>query len=581
MHIKKYPKLIEEIETNYKYVMDKKVLPSMRGLQFSGKAIEVNNTRIMNCSALPIDDYRAFSEIMFLLLCGCGVGISVQGTHISQLPPIQRPTKTRRYLVADSIEGWSDSVKALVKAYLCGKTMPNFDFGDIREKGSRLKTSGGIAPGPEPLKDCLHNLQKIFDRKKDGEQLTSLDCHDMACHIAGCVLSGGVRRSSLISLFDHDDYSVLTCKYNHWWETNPQRAMANNSAVLNRDSTNEEEFFSLWEKIHESGSGEPGFLWTNDNSNKYLVNPCAESSLLGHTFCNLSTFAAADISTQEELNNRSRVASFIGTLQAGYTDFHYLRDEWRENTEADSLIGVSMTGIASGGVLKLNLTEAANIVVSENERVSKLIGINHAARTTLNKPDGTSSCVLGCSSGIHASHSPYYIRRIRMNKIEPLYKYVSEKLPDLVEDDFLKPQTQGVLSIPQQSPEGSIFRDEGAMALIERVRKFSQEWIKPGHRSGPNTHSVSATVSIKDDEWDTVGRWMWDNREDYNCLAVLPWSGHSYRQAPFEECSKEEYDDMFKKIQSFDLSEIKEKEDHTSPNGEMACSGGACELTQV
>lgn len=906
MHLKKYPKLREEIEANYKYVLDKKVLPSLRGMQFGGKPIEISNTRQYNCGYIPIDHYRAFDEIAFLLLGGSGIGFSVQRHHVDQLPPVVKPTKKRRYLIGDSIEGWSESIKALMKAYLCGKSLPVFDFRDIRPRGRRLITSGGIAPGPEPLKDCLHNIQKVLDRKVDGEKLRPIECHDVVCHISDCILAGGIRRSATLSLFDHDDYSMLTSKYNSWWEHDPQRARANNSALLMRDEITEEQFFELWKKIEASGSGEPGFYWSNsrdmginacqpsfatvltqlgirkfgsinvgdliwsktgwttvthkrftgtkqvykytttsgefigtsdhkivengekvmvgwakgidsiqgpivssennhnqqavmdglvmgdgsihmgskhkiyliiggkdsdyfgdkvsdliigrhacdkknawkikttlttedvcrtynrrvpDNffygspdiiasflrglfsangcisgkrvslkstsyeliiqvqqmlssigissyrtlnkpkcttwrngtftgresydinitkdldkfmssigfiqkyktdialevlANKFTsklsrhkrkdtyeiiveeslgehevfnitvnneshtywtggveVSNCQEASLEKGGLCNLTTMNVSDVHSQTELNNRAKCASFIGTLQAGYTDFHYVRELWQTRAEKDALLGVSMTGIASGGVLSLSLSDAANVVLKENERVAELIGINKGARNTITKPEGTSSCVLGCSSGIHPYHSEHYIRRMRLLKTEPLYSYIAETLPDLVEDDFLKPKTQAVLSLPQKAPEGSIYRTESPLKLLERIKHFTCEWIKPGHRSGANTHSVSATVSIKDKEWDRVGKWMWENKDYYNGLSVIPFDIGSYRQPPFEDCDEETYNSLMKKVRNIDLSQIVEEDDTTKLREESACAGGACTVTQV
>jgi len=277
MHVEKFPHLVEEIEAAYKFVYDKKILPSMRSLQFAGKPIGINNARLYNCCFLPIDHADAFSEVMFLLLSGTGVGYSVQRQHVEKLPEINKPVKTRRYLVGDSIEGWADAVKVLIAAYMKGKPLPLYDFRDIRQKGALLLTSGGKAPGPEPLKDALHNIQKILDRKENGEQLSSIEVHDILCFIADAVLSGGIRRSAMISLFDLDDDDMLTCKFGNWWETNPQRGRANNSAVILRHKIEKEVFLDLWKKIERSGSGEPGFFFTNDAS--WGLNPCAEISL--------------------------------------------------------------------------------------------------------------------------------------------------------------------------------------------------------------------------------------------------------------------------------------------------------------
>lgn len=558
MHLAKYPQLYQEILTVYeKFVIPKKVLPSMRSLQFGGKAIEVSPNRLFNCAFLPIDHYKAFSETMFLLLCGSGVGYSVQKFDVSQLPEIKIPTKSRRYLIGDSIVGWSDAVKALFEAYMKGKSLPLFDFSDIRAKGAELVTSGGKAPGPEPLKICLFNVQRILDRKSNGERLSPIEVHDIICFIADAVYAGGIRRAALISLFDLDDEEMLASKSGEWYISNPQRGRANNSAVVVRHKITEQEFQKLWEKIQASGSGEPGVYFTNNA--RWGTNPCVEIALKNHQFCNLTEINASDIETQEELEERARAAAFIGTLQAGYTDFHYLRDIWKRNTEKDALIGVGMTGIGSGTVSKLDLTAATNIVKEENERVAKIIGINNAARTTCIKPSGTTSLVVGSSSGIHAWHSKYYIRNIRLGKNEALFPYLASNHPELLQDDFFSPSTQSIIGIPVKAPDSAIFRTESALDLLERVKKFTVEWVKPGHIKGDNSHNISATISIKPEEWQPVGEWMWKNRDYYNGLSVLPFSEHTYVQAPFEECTEEKYNELVASLKEIDLTKVVEE----------------------
>jgi len=576
MHQAKFPQLKDEIEEAYKLVYEKKVLPSMRSLQFAGKPIELNNARIFNCSFLPIDDWRSFSEIMFLLLSGCGVGYSVQTHHIEKLPEITVPTKTKRYLVGDSIEGWADAVRMLCKAYFTGAPLPLFDFRDIRPKGAQLITVGGKAPGPEPLKECLFNLQKVFDRKKTGDKLTSLEAHDMACHIADAVLSGGIRRAALISLFNLDDEEMLTCKFGNWWEENPQRGRANNSAVVMRHKIDEEEFFKLWKKIELSGSGEPGIYFSNDKD--WGTNPCCEIALRPYQFCNLCEVNVSNVESQEDLNERVRVGAFIGTLQAAYTDFHYLRDIWQKTTEKDALLGVGMTGIGSGAILKYDLKKAADLAKEVNAEVAEKIGINKAARVTTVKPSGTSSLVLGTSSGIHAWHNDYYIRRIRVGKNEAIYSYLAVNHPELVEDDFFKPTIQAVISVPQRAPEGSILRTENVMDMLERVKKFNLQWVKKGHRKGANTNNVSATVSIQEGEWEAVGKWMWENKETFNGLSVLPYFGGTYTQAPFEDITEEKFNEMVQHLHSIDLSKVVEFSDETALMDQAACAGGACEI---
>ena len=576
MHQEKFPHLHDEIEIAYKLVYDKKVLPSMRSLQFAGKPIELNNARIFNCSFLPIDDWRSFSEIMFLLLSGCGVGYSVQTHHVDNLPEIKIPIKHKRYLIGDSIEGWADAIRMLCKAYFTGGSLPTFDFRDIRPKGAQLITVGGKAPGPEPLKECLFQLQKILDRKKNGEKLTSLEAHDMACHIADAVLSGGIRRAALISLFNLDDEAMLTCKFGSWWETNPQRGRSNNSAVIMRHKIDEEEFFKLWKKIELSNSGEPGIYFSNDKD--WGTNPCCEIALRSYQFCNLCEVNVSNVESQEDLNERVKVGAFIGTLQAAYTDFHYLRDIWRKTTEKDALLGVGMTGIGSGAILGLDLKKAADIAKDENARVAEIIGINKAARVTTVKPSGTSSLVLGTSSGIHAWHNDYYIRRIRVGKNEAIYTHLAINHPELVEDDFFKPTIQAVISVPQCAPKGSILRTENVMDMLERVKKFNIQWVKKGHRKGANTNNVSATISIQEGEWEQVGKWMWDNKDTFNGLSVLPYFGGSYTQAPFEDINEEKFNEMASHLLGVDLSKVVEFDDNTTLADQAACAGGACEV---
>ena len=578
MHIKKFPQLAEEIEEAYKYVYDRKILPSMRSMQFAGKPIEINPARIYNCAYLPIDDWRAFGEVMFLLLGGTGVGFSVQKHHVEKLAEIRLPNTNRkkRFLVNDSIEGWADAVKMLVKSYYTGGPVVNFDFSDIRPKGARLVTSGGKAPGPQPLKECLIKIDGILSSKQNGEKLSSIEVHDIVCHIADAVLAGGIRRAALISLFSADDDDMIACKSGNWWEGNAQRGRANNSAVLLRHKITEQFFFDLWKRIELSGAGEPGIYLTNDKD--WGTNPCCEIALRPYQFCNLCEVNVSDITSQEDLNARVKAAAFIGTLQAGYTDFHYLRDVWRRTTEKDALIGVSMTGIGSGTVLGYSMKEAADLVKAENERVAGIIGINKSARTTTVKPAGTTSLTLGTSSGIHAWHNDYYIRRIRVGKNEAIYSYLLENHPELVEDEYFRPHDTAVISVPQKAPEGAILRTESAIELLERVKKVHKEWIKPGHRSGQNTHNVSATVSIKPEEWEEIGWWMWGNRKSYNGLSVLNYDGGTYTQAPFEDITEEQYEEMVKHLHNIDLSKVVELDDNTELKEQAACAGGVCEI---
>ena len=467
----------------------------------------------------------------------------------------------------------------MVNSYFRGGSRLRFDYTDIRPKGAALITSGGKAPGPQPLRECLVKLEGMLSQKENGDKLTPIEVHDMICHIADAVLAGGIRRAALISLFSADDEDMIAAKTGNWWETNPQRGRANNSVVLLRHKIDKEYFMSLWDRVKASGAGEPGFYFSNDKD--WGTNPCCEIGLRPYQFCNLTEVNVSNVESQEDLNERVKSASFIGTLQATYTDFHYLRDIWRRTTERDALIGVSMTGIASGAVLELDMKEAAACVKQENARAAELLGIKPAARTTCVKPAGTTSLTLGTSSGIHAWHNDYYIRRLRVGKNEPIYKYLANDHPDLVEDEYFSPHTTAVISIPQKSPESSILRTESALQLLKRVKLVTDQWVKPGFRKGQNTHNISATISIKDAEWVDVGEWMWENRSSYNGLSVLPYDGGSYTQAPFEDCSKETYEAMMNSLTDIDLTLVREDEDNTDLKGEVACAGGACEVKFV
>ena len=401
MHIKKYPDLEEEIVNVYdNFVITKKVLPSMRSMQFGGKPIEISPNRVYNWAYLPIDSIVSFAESMFLLLGGTGVGYSVQRHHIEELPEIVQPNpnRTRRYLIADSIEGWADSVKVLLECYTgVRSSSPVFDYSDIRPKGSLLRTSGGKAPGFQPLRECLVKIEGILQNIPIGEKLKSIQVHDIMCHLADAVLAGGIRRAAMISLFSADDTDMIACKSGNWWENNAQRGRANNSAVILRHRVTKEFFMELWERIQHSGSGEPAIYFSN---------------------------------------------------------------------EKDSLLGVSMTGIASGVVEKLDLEMAAFAAKMENKRVASIIGISEASRVTCVKPAGTTSLVLGTSSGIHAWHDKYYIRRVRVGKNEAIYSYLAVHHPELVEDEYFNPTEQAVISIPQKAPTDATIRTENVFDLF-------------------------------------------------------------------------------------------------------------------
>lgn len=904
MHLDKFPKLSADIVKAFALVHEKQVLPSMRSLQFGGSAILKNPLRSYNCSFLCIDSVRSFGESLFLLLSGCGVGFSVQNRHISQLPKIQQPREEGAFIIHDSIEGWSQAVDMLTDAYFYGGIRPVFDYSGIRAKGTPLITTGSKAPGPDPLRAMLVLVEKMLKAAR-GRKLKSIEVHDILCLISDCVLAGGVRRSSLISLFDRDDTDMLKCKSGNWWEKYPWRARANNSAVMPLHLVKEDEFFEIYKILRESGSGEPGFWWTTKEGYEldYGANPCVtgdteiltdtgyhridsllnqkvmawngfefseivpvitgynkptvevelssgqsirctqnhkfwisrgykdfvgsrieakdlipgmklmkheypiitggkscdwayaqgflsadgmddydftflyepkyccenrlstwgsigkeslsygrkniywdtekfprlpknevpfkwnlkarldwfaglldgdgtelkeggaqvgsidksfllntqkllttmgvsskvtpgmsagprmmpdgkggsrlfdckeswrlligskqiqllkslgmdccrlkfdkapqrdasqfvqvvsvkkadiasvvycftepkrnlgcfngvvtgqcnEIGLISKQLCNLTTINTTGIDGKREFLRRARAAAFIGTLQASYTDFHFVRPAWQENSEADSLLGVSMTGIAdSGDFLNAELLqEAAKLVMDTNETYAKKIGINMASRCTALKPEGTSSTVLGSSSGMHDRWSQHYIRRVRMSKDDSLAKYLKIEIPDLVEDDLSGPNTV-VVSIPQESPEGAHLRsNSSALDLFERNLMLQKNWVRAGHRKGANYNNVSCTITVRDEEWDDLGKQLWKHRNSYTGISLIPSDMGSYKQAPFEEITKEAYDQMSAVVKAIDLRRVYEADDYTSRAETVACSGGVCEI---
>lgn len=627
MHQLKYSQLAERIERVYReFVHTKKVLPSMRSMQFGGRPILLAENRIYNCAYAPVELTKFFSELMFLLLGGTGMGYSVQRRHVNQLHKVKTPESDLEYKfqIQDSIIGWADAIKVVLKAFLKGGTLPVFDYRDIREKGTDLVTTGGKAPGPEPLRKCINTIIPIL-RQAIGRKLTPLECHDISCIIADSVRAGGIRRAAMIALFDRDDEEMLTCKslvdVQKWWSeevdasadnvkvfwvdrygiegqaqlenfqwrellatdklpwylVHPYRARANNSVVLPRGKVSEEEFRALLQVVEASGCGEPGVYWTNNED--WGTNPCCEIGLRPYQMCNLTTINVSAIKSQEDFNLAAGAAAFLGTLQAGYTDFHYLNPKWKLACEKEALLGVSMTGIASGNIDNLNAEEAAQYAKEVNEQLAAELGINKAARVTAVKPEGTSSLVLGTSSGIHAWHGEYYIRRMRAGKDEALAQYLMQVVPELVEEDVTDPN-QVVLSFPQKAPEGAVLRHESMMELLDRVRNVSESWVRAGHRSGDNYHNVSCTISVKDDEWASLTDWMWDHRDVYNGISVMPFFGSTaYPQMPFEDISKEQYEAMLPLLERIDISQVKEADGSSIDlAGEAACAGGVCEI---
>jgi len=577
MHLDRFPKMSRDIIKSFQRVHELKVMPSMRGLQFAGDAVLKNHARQYNCSYAPINNSRSFGESMFLLLSGVGYGFSVQKRHVSQLPSIQKPREEGVFVIHDSIQGWAQAVDILMESYFFGRIRPIFDFSKIRPKGSYLVTTGAKAPGPDPLRKALQLVEEKL-KLAMGRKLSPIEVYDIICINSDAVLAGGIRRAALICLFDRDDNEMLKAKHGEWWNHAPWRARANNSAVLPRSEVTKEEFDHIFKMCKESGSGEPGFSWTNDTDWGY--NPCHEIALNPNQFCNLTTINQTGITSEKDFLNRIYAATMIATLQASYTDFHYLRPIWKETTEREALLGISFTGIADGNnfIDATLLRKGAQLVTEINEKYARKLGINVAARTTTIKPEGSSSCVLGSSSGIHSRHAPFYIRRIRMNKDDALAVYLKFAIPELVEEDVTS-SSGVVVSIPQESPEGSIIRaGETALNLLDRALFYNKNWVNPGHREGINKHNVSVTISVKDDEWDDLREAMWENRKHYSGISLLPQDGGTYKQAPFEDITKEKYDEMIKLVKDIDLKQVKEEQDNTDRMGNLACVGGVCEI---
>jgi ribonucleoside-triphosphate reductase len=571
--------LHDDVHAACKLVEAKVVLPSMRFLQFAGEGIKRENVRGYNCSFTPVDGIRAFSEIFYILMCGTGVGYSVQRHHIEQLPRVPAGVAEESCVVQDSKEGWADSIARLIQ-----NPDIRFDYSEVRPAGSLLST-GGTASGPESLIRAHGNVRRIL-RAATGRKLTSIEVHDIVCHIADVVVVGGVRRAALISLFDRDDQAMLTCKSGQWWQENPQRARANNSAVLPHGKVEYDEFSDILDRTYNSFSGEPGIFWTSDPENNMGTNPCCEIALNPRQFCNLTTINFAAINSAGDFLKAVAAATRLGTIQASFTNFGYLSEGWAKQTREEALLGVSLTGLAANaGLMQRFLATdvfsyGARLAKDINHYVAVDLGINPAARVTTVKPEGTTSTCLDTTSGIHAAHAPYYLRRIRIDKGQELGQYLQAELPaTFVEDDKFNPQNI-VVSVPFAMPNAVTRADETATAFLQNVFAVRKQWIEPGHREGWNFHNVSCTVSYKEEERDLVKRLMWANRESYNGISLLPHDGGTYVQAPFEEISKEQYEKLAAEIPQVDLYDVtygKQTKDERAQV--LACVGDSCTLT--
>lgn len=574
-HKEKHPALAKDIEWLRPFLLEKKVVPAMRWLQFAGEGIRREELRGFNCSYTAIESFQDVAEIFYILMCGTGVGYSVRHRHISKLLSISRPKIDipETIVIADSKEGWADSVAALM-----ANPHAIFDYSQIRQAGQSL-TTGGTASGPESLRS-MHEAMRVILLAAVGRQLTSLEVHDIVCLVADTVVVGGVRRAALIALFDPDDKEMLSCKQGNWWEHAPWRARANNSAALNRNHPQAKELFeAIIEACIASNAGEPGIFWTTDDD--WGGNPCLEISLRSKQTCNLSEVNLPACKDLNEVVEAIRAATLLGTLQASYTNFHYISPEWKKNCDEEALLGVSLTGLAESWDVIVQarlLSFFSKYMKAVNAKYAAELGINPAARIGCVKPSGSASAFLGTSSGIHAAYAPFYIRRVRLEKTTALAKYLAETLPpEFIETDNFTTSNY-VVSIPMKSKGGITRGTETAVQLLERVMHIHKNWILPSHGEGANTHNVSVTVNYKPEEVPEVKQWMWENRESYVGVSLLPFSETNYTQMPFETITKKTYYKLIKKLPKVDLSKIVYTVLTDTRQAEQACGGGNCEF---
>jgi len=565
--VKRYPSEANHIRECVDFVRRKQVVPSMRMFQFAGEPAEKECLRGYNCSYVSITCVKDLQDILYLSSCGVGCGFSVQRRHIDQLPVVSE-WYPDIHIIKDSREAWADSI-----GFLMQNPGIKFNYSDIRPAGAVLST-GGVASGSEPLRECHERIRGVL-MCAVGRKLRPIEVHSIVCSIGHCIVAGGVRRSAMISLFDKDDEEMLTAKAGAWWEINPHFARANNSAVLHREDTSREQFDTVIEACFDSKAGEPGLFWTNNYDEG--TNPCAEIALRSRQLCNLTEVNVAACEMSFDFADAVLAATALGTYQAGFTNFGYIHPDWSENCQKDALLGVSLTGQAQNQNIlsKWVLKKATRLMNAENLAVAKRIGINPAARIGTTKPSGTTSTVLDCSSGIHAIHAPFYLRRVRVSKLDPLSAYLTSVMPsDFIEHNPYEPNDV-IVGVPMKM-DGISRNEETSIQLLSRMKHIAKYWIKPSHRYGPNMHNVSLTVSYKESERKRIKEWMWRNRVDYNGISLLPFSGSTYDYAPYEDISEERYNELVSKLPAIDLSKVKFRED--TREATTACEGTLCGL---
>ena len=562
------------------------IMPSMRAMMTSGKAADRDNTCIYNCSYLPVDDVKSFDEAMFILLCGTGVGFSVESKYTNKLPEVpERLFESEHFItVADSKEGWAKAYRLLIASLYAGE-IPKWDVSKVRPAGTPLKTFGGRASGPEPLVDLFQFTIKTF-RGALGRKLNTLECHDLMCKIGEVVVVGGVRRSAMISLSDLNDERIRHAKSGNWWETHPHRALANNSAVYDSKPT-VGTFLEEWTSLYNSHSGERGIF--NREAAKHVVakygkrdpnfefgtNPCSEIVLRPYQFCNLTEVMVRPDDTLETLKQKVRMAAVLGTIQATFTHFPYLRKVWQRNTEEERLLGVSLTGIYDHEVMgsvrsaPLWLDQLREVANEANAEIADLLGIPRSTAITAVKPSGTVSQLTDTASGIHPRHAPFYIRRVRGDNKDPLTQFlISQGIP--AEPCVMKPNTTTVFSFPQRAPEGLVTRDDvDAIKHLELWLTYQRHWCE---------HKPSVTISVTENEWPSVGAFVWNHFDEMSGVSFLPHDGGTYRQAPYETCDEAQYKKLLAEMPSIDWHAFVENRDNVEGAQMLACVAGVCEL---
>jgi ribonucleoside-diphosphate reductase alpha chain len=578
-----FGKLKDEIRSA---IYNLELMPSMRAMMTAGKSADRDNTCVYNCSYLPIDDVKAFDEAMFILLCGTGVGFSVESKYINRLPEVPENLFDSEHtiVVHDSKEGWAKALRLLL-AHLYAGEIPKWDVSSVRPAGARLKTFGGRASGPEPLVDLFKFAVNMF-KHATGRKLNSLECHDLMCKIGEVVVVGGVRRSAMISLSDLDDERIRHAKAGPWWETAPHRALANNSAVYNETPT-VGKFMEEWLSLYNSHSGERGIFnreaakktvekyGHRDPNFEFGTNPCSEIILRPYQFCNLTEAVVRHDDTRETLLRKVRIAAILGTIQSTFTKFPYLRKVWQRNTEEERLLGVSLTGIYDNPLLttqgeQLNelLGELREAARAANEEFAGLLGIPVSAAITCVKPSGTVSQLVDSASGIHPRHSKFYIRRVRGDKKDPLTQFlISQGIPN--EACVYKPDQTVVFSFPQKAPAGITRSDVNPISHLALWLTYQRHWCE---------HKPSVTISVEEKDWPSVGAWTWDHFDEISGVSYLPYSEHTYKQAPYEECSEEIYNDLKGQIPIINWEDFKEETDNVEGVQQLACSSGVCEI---